>query len=84
MEYSLEWAIQEKTTLRPTLFYEYYKTSGPVPETAHRVGAALGIYHVFSDNFTAGLDYRFLVKDSNLVGADYYQDLVMLSLYYKF
>jgi hypothetical protein len=84
VEYSLDWAIREKTTLRPTLFYEYYKTSGPAPETAHRIGAALGIYHVFSDNFTAGLDYRFLVKDSNLIGADYYQDLVMLSLYYKF
>ncbi len=84
VEYSLDWVIREKTTLRPTFFYEYYKTSGPGAESAHRVGAALGIYHVFSDNFTAGLDYRYLVKDSNLFGADYYQNLVMLSLYYKF
>jgi len=83
-EYSIDWAIREKTTLRPTFFYEYYKTSGPGPEEAHRFGAALGIYHVFSDNFTAGLDYRYLVKDSNQFGADYYQNLGMLSLYYKF
>jgi hypothetical protein len=84
VEYSLEWAVREKTTIRPTLFYEYYQTSGTSGETAHRFGAALGIYHVFTDNFTAGLDYRYLVKDSNLSGADYYQNLVMLSLYYKF
>ncbi len=84
VEYSLDWVIREKTTLRPTFFYEYYKTSGPGAEEAHRFGAALGIYHVFSDNFTAGLDYRYIVKDSNQFGADYYQNLGMLSLYYKF
>ena len=84
VEYSLDWVIREKTTLRPTFFYEYYKTSGTGAEEAHRVGAALGIYHVFTDNFTAGLDYRYIVKDSNQFGADYYQNLGMLSLYYKF
>ena len=84
VEYSLDWAVHEKTTIRPTFFYEFYKTSGPIPEEAHRFGAALGIYHVFSENFTAGLDYRYLVKDSNQNGADYYQNLGMVSLYYKF
>ena len=84
VEYSLEWAFREKTTIRPTFFYEYYKTSGPNAEAAHRFGTALGIYHVFTDNFTVGLDYRYLVKDSNLPGADYYQNLGMVSLYYKF
>jgi hypothetical protein len=84
VEYTLDWAFREKTSIRPTLFYEYYQTSGPEGEEAHRFGAALGLYHVFSDNFTAGLDYRFLVKDSNLNGADYYQNLGMVSLYYKF
>ena len=84
VEYSIDWSIHEKTSIRPVFFYEYYKTSGPAAEKAHRVGAALGIYHVFSENFTAGLDYRYLVKDSNQNGADYYQNLGMLSLYYKF
>ena len=55
-----------------------------MPEQAHRLGAALGIYHIFTDNFTVGLDYRYLVKDSNQNGADYYQNLGMVSLYYKF
>ena len=84
VEYSLEWAMTEKTSLRPTFFYEYYQTSGPVPEQAHRLGAAVGIYHIVTDNFTVGLDYRYLVKDSNQNGADYYQNLGMVSLYYKF
>ena len=84
VEYSLEWAIQEKTTIRPIFFYEYYQTSGPISEDAHRFGAALGIYHVLTDNFTVGLDYRYLVKDSNRNGADYYQNLGMVSLFYKF
>ena len=84
VEYSIEWAIREKTTIRPIFFYEYYQTSGPESEDAHRFGAALGIYHVVTDNFTVGLDYRYLVKDSNRNGADYYQNLGMVSLYYKF
>ena len=84
VEYSIEWAIREKTTIKPVLFYEYYQTSGPESEDAHRFGAALGIYHVITDNFTVGLDYRYLVKDSNRNGADYYQNLGMVSLFYKF
>jgi hypothetical protein len=84
VEYALDWAFRERTTIRPVLFYEYYETSGTDGEEASRFGVALGLYHIFSDNFTAGLDYRFLMQDSNLYGADYYQNLVMLSLYYKF
>jgi hypothetical protein len=84
VEYTLEWAVAERTTLRPTLFYEYYQASGPEGEEAHRFGAALGIYRIITDNFTVGLDYRFLVKDSNRNGADYYQNLGLVSLYYKF
>ena len=84
VEYTLDWAFRENTTIRPILFYEYYETSGNASEEANRLGAALGIYHIFSDNFTAGIDYRFLTQDSNLNGADYYQNLVLLSVYYKF
>jgi len=76
--------VSEKTSIRPTLFYEYYEASGPRAEKAHRFGAALGIYQHFSENLTLGLDYRFLLKDSNLSEADYYQNLALVSLYYKF
>jgi hypothetical protein len=84
VEYNIDWAINEKTSLRPLFFYEYYEASGLLPEKAHRFGTALGIYHVFSDSLTVGLDYRFLLRDSNLNQADFYQNLGLVSLYYKF
>lgn len=68
----------------PMLFYEYYETSGDFSEQAHRAGAAVGIRYHLSTSMTLGLDYRYLWKDSNFEGADYYQNLVFLSLYYRF
>lgn len=84
IEYTIDWKIGENTSIRPALFYEYYETSGDQSEKAHRFGAALGIYRILTDHLTLGLDYRYLRKDSNLPDADYYQNLGMLSIYYKF
>lgn len=84
VEYNADWKIGENTSLAPTLFWEYYETSGDVSEHAHRFGAALGIYHILSEHLTVGLDYRFLWKDSDLPDSDYYQNLALLSIYYKF
>ena len=85
IEYSADWRImQDKVQLGPTLFYEYYETSGDVGENAHRFGAAFGVRYHFSNSITLGLDYRYIYKDSNLAGNDYYQNLAFLSLYYKF
>jgi opacity protein-like surface antigen len=83
-EYTIDWKIGEHTSIRPALFYEYYETSGDDSEKAHRFGAALGIYQILSEHFTLGLDYRYIRKDSNLPDSDYYQNLGMLSIYYKF
>ena len=66
------------------LFYEHYETSGNVGEKADRWGVAIAIRHHFSNNFTVGLDYRFLYKDSNVRDNDYYQNIAFLSLYYRF
>jgi hypothetical protein len=84
IEYDAEWKITEKTEVGPTLFYEYYETSGDLGEKAHRYGATFGLRHHFTNSVTLGLDYRFILKDSNLQDADYYQNLAFLSLYYKF
>lgn len=84
IEYDAEWKLSDKTEMGPTLFYEYYKTSGAGAEKAHRYGATVGIRHHFTNSLTLGLDYRFILKDSNLENADYYQNLAFLSLYYKF
>jgi hypothetical protein len=84
VEYSLDWKPMEKTEISPTLFYEYYETSGNFGEEAHRVGAAVGLRHYLTNSITLGLDYRFLYKNSNFEGFDYYQNLGFVSIYYKF
>lgn len=84
IEYDAEWKITEKTEVGPSVFYEYYEASGDFGEEAHRYGATFGVRHHFTDSITLGLDYRFILKDSNLEQADYYQNLAFLSLYYKF
>jgi hypothetical protein len=84
VEYSAEWTGLRKTAISPTVFYEYYETSGALGEEAKRVGAAVGIRHYLTNSVTLGLDYRFLHKDSNFEGADYTQNLGFLSIYYKF
>jgi opacity protein-like surface antigen len=83
-EYNADWKVIEHVEIGPTLFYEHYSSSGSGGEEADRVGAALGIRYHFSNSITLGLDYRYIWKNSDLDGADYYQNLAFLSLYYKF
>ncbi len=85
IEYSADYTGIPDTEFGPTVFYaEYYKSSGPDPEKANRIGAGFGIRRYLTKSVTLGLDYRFLWKDSNIPGADYYQNLAFLSIYYKF
>ena len=84
IEYSADYTGIPDTELGPTLFYEYYKSSGPDAEKANRIGAGFGIRRYVTKSLTLGLDYRFLWKDSNIPGGDYYQNLAFLSIYYKF
>ncbi|WP_083805215.1 outer membrane beta-barrel protein [Chthoniobacter flavus] len=84
VEYDADWKVTEKLELGPTVFYEHYTTSGSLGEKADRIGAAIGLRYHIRNNLTLGLDYRYIWKNSNLDGLDYYQNLVFLSLYYKF
>lgn len=84
IEYDAEWQINEKWDIGPSIFYEYYESSGFDGEKASRYGASVGIRTHLSDSITLGLDYRFILKDSNLEDFDYYQNIGMLSIYYKF
>jgi hypothetical protein len=84
VEYNAQWQCAPHMDLGPSVFYEYYSTSGTGGEDAYRIGAALGVRYHFTNSLTLGLDYRYILKQSNLVDADYYQNLVFLSLYYKF
>ena len=84
VEYNADWKAAPHVEVGPSLFYEYYTTSGDLGEKAYRIGAALGIRYHFNNSFTVGLDYRYLYKNSDLVDSSYYQNLVFLSAYYKF
>jgi hypothetical protein len=84
LEYGATYKGIKDTEISPLLFAEYYETSGNFSEEAWRYGAAIGIRHHFTNSFTVGLDYRFLLKESNAEGGDYYQNLVFLSAYYRF
>lgn len=88
VEYAANWQLTSDLTFAPTAFYEYYQTSDGdgafSGEDASRVGCALGLRYVFTPSVTLGLDYRFLLKDSNLADASYQQHLVLLSLFYNF
>jgi hypothetical protein len=82
--YEADWKATEKIEVSPSVFYEHYSSPGVDSETADRIGAAIGLRYHFTNSLTLGLDYRYIWKNSNLDGADYYQNLVFLSLYYKF
>lgn len=87
-EYAANWKITPDLIISPTAFYEYYETSDGdgafIGETASRFGAAIGLRYILTPSLTLGLDYRFLLKDSDLDSASYKQNLVLLSIYYNF
>lgn len=83
-EYNASFKGIAKTEIGPSLFYEHYETSGEFGEKADRWGATIGIRHHLTNSITLGLDYRFLLKDSNIPQADYYQNIAFLSVYYRF
>jgi len=84
LEYAADWKLTPSLVFDPVLFYEHYRTSGDFSEKADRFGTSLGLRYVLSPSLTLGADYRFIVKDSNLPDADYYQNVVLLSLFYNF
>lgn len=83
-EYGFTYKGISNLEISPMAFYEYYESSGQFPEEAHRAGTAVGLRYHVTTSLTLGLDYRFLWKDSNFPDADYYQNIVFLSLYYRF
>jgi opacity protein-like surface antigen len=84
IEYSANFKGIRNTEIGPLLFYEHYTTSGSIGETADRYGAAIGIRYHMTNSITLGLDYRFLYKNSNQPDADYYQNVIFVSAYYRF
>lgn len=88
VEYGADWKLTPSVVIDPVAFYEHYETSGGnnggFSEKADRFGAAIGMRYVLSPSLTFGADYRFILKDSNVPDNDYYQNLVLLSVFYNF
>ena len=84
LEYAADWKLTQSIAVDPVAFYEHYDTSGGNSENADRYGAAVGLRYVVTPSITLGADYRFVLKNSNLPDADYYQNLVLLSVFYNF
>jgi opacity protein-like surface antigen len=83
-EYAANYKGIRNTEIGPIIFYDHYKTSGNLSETADRYGAAIGIRHHLTNSITLGLDYRFLYQNSDQPDSDYHQNLIFLSAYYRF
>ena len=84
VEYAADWKLTPSLVLDPVLFYEHYRTSGGAAENGDRFGTDLGLRYILTPSVTLGADYRFVLNDSNIPDSSYYQNLVLLSLFYNF
>jgi hypothetical protein len=84
VEYGAVWQVTPSLVIDPTAFYEHFEASDVSGEEADRWGAALAMRYILTPSITLGADYRYAFKDSNLPDSSYYQNLVLLSLYYNF
>jgi len=84
VEYAADWKLTPSLVFDPVLFYEHYTTSGGVSESGDRFGTDLGLRYILTPSVTLGADYRFVLNNSNIPDSSYYQNLVLLSLFYNF
>jgi hypothetical protein len=84
VEYAADWKMTPSLVFDPVLFYEHYTTSGGAAETGDRFGTDLGLRYILTPSVTLGADYRFILNNANIPDSDYYQNLVLLSLFYNF
>jgi len=84
VEYAADWKLTPSIVFDPVLFYEHYTASGGAAETGDRFGTDLGLRYIVTPSVTLGADYRFVLNNSNIPDSSYYQNLVLLSLFYNF
>jgi len=84
VEYAADWKMTPSLVFDPVLFYEHYTASGGVSETGDRFGTDLGLRYILTPSVTLGADYRFILNNSDGPDSNYYQNLVLLSLFYNF
>jgi hypothetical protein len=85
VEYATDWKLTPSFVVDPVLFYEHYTaTGGGARETGDRFGTDLGLRYTLTPSVTLGADYRFILNSDNLPDDNFYQNMVLLSLFYNF
>jgi len=85
VEYAGDWKLTPSVVIDPVLFYEHYHAAGGgAAESGDRFGTDLGLRYTLTPSVTLGADYRFIINSDNLPDSNYYQNLVLLSLFYNF
>lgn len=85
VRYNIAWRALSNVTLGGDLFYENDQESGGLfDEHIERYGGDVTLAYQFNLHLTGTLHYYGIVKDSDAILRDYYQNRVGLDLDYKF
>jgi hypothetical protein len=84
VQYGIVGQVAAPLTLQATFTWEDIKVSGLAGEKANRYIFYLGARYRLTQAWNAGLGYSYALKDSNVPGADYYQNRVTLDLTRQF
>jgi hypothetical protein len=84
VEYAADWKLTPSLIFDPVLFYEHFRSEGGVTSNGDDYGTDLGLRYILTPSITLGADYRFVLYNSNIPDSNYYQNLVLLSLFYNF
>jgi opacity protein-like surface antigen len=83
--YAYSWQVLSPLTFDVEGFYEYGTESGTIfSENFHRYGAGAGLSYRLTKSIVTGLKYKYIEKDSDQFGNDYFQNSVTLDFQYRF
>lgn len=84
VEYAADWKVTPSFVVDPVVFYEHYTVGGGESGNGDRVGTDLGLRYILTPSVTLGADYRFILNSTNIPDSNYYQNLVLLTMFYNF
>ncbi len=85
VSYSFDWRAFTRTTLRGGVRMEHAEDSGGIlPERSDRYGFSIGFSYELGPKLTAGVDYDYSKKFSNIPQRTFDRNRVVLSLRYDF
>ena len=84
LRYNIEGRLTAPLSLVGQLKWEDFKVSGSGGEHANRYLLYLGVRYRVSQSWSSGLGYSYVLKESDQLGQDYYQNRVTLDITYQF